>query len=65
VKTLVLALVLATVAPAHVTVGPVVVPVSWLLVLGEVLAGAGVTWLAVRSIRRFRSSPRPVLAGAR
>ena len=33
------------------------VSVAWLLAAGEVLAGAGGAWLAVRLIGRFRSWP--------
>jgi hypothetical protein len=67
VKTLIIALVLTVIGPAHVRVGPAVVPALWLLAAAELAAAAGVTWLAVRHIRRFRSSPHPrsVLAGAR
>ena len=53
-KTAVLALVLTVVAPAHVRLGPVAVPVSWLLVTAEVLAAAGSIWLAARALRGFR-----------
>lgn len=61
-KTALAALVLATVAPRHVTLGPVVVPVWWLLVLGEALAVAGGAWLAVRCVRRYRARRWPRLA---
>ena len=56
-KAALIALVLATVAPAHVALAPVVVPVAWLLAAGELLAAAGGAWLTVRAIRRFRSAP--------
>lgn len=61
-KLAILALVLATVAPVHVTLGPVSLPVAWFLAVAEVLAAAASTWLAIRLIRRFRSSPRLRLA---
>lgn len=57
-KVLILALVLGTIAPLHVTFGPVSVPVLWLLAAVEALAGLGSVWLAVRAVRRFRSCPR-------
>jgi hypothetical protein len=65
-KTALIALVLATVAPAHVSIGPVSVPVTWLLAAAEVLAAAGCAWLTARAVRRFRSTPwpRPAAGGA-
>jgi hypothetical protein len=69
VKAALLALLLAVV-PAHVRFAilgvPVSVPGGWLIVAAELVTSAGVTWLAFRAARRFRSAPwmRPV-AGAR
>jgi hypothetical protein len=62
VKAALVALVLATIAPRHVTLGPVVVPVWWFLVLGEALAVVGGAWLAVRVVRRYRARCWPRLA---
>ena len=60
-KAALIALVVTAVAPAHirfVILGqPVSLPAIWLLAVGELLATAGSTWLAVRALRRFRSSP--------
>ena len=66
-KTVLLALVLATAAPTHVSMGPVTLPVWWFLVLGEVFAVAGGAWLAICAIRRYRSRrwPRLLYGGAR
>jgi hypothetical protein len=63
VKLGILALVLATAAPAHVRLGPVSLPVAVFLIAAEVLAAVASTCLAIRLIRRFRSSPwlRPAL----
>jgi hypothetical protein len=61
VKTALLALVLSVVAPAHITLGisgrSCTVLVAVLLAAAEILAAAGAIWLAVRSVRRFRSAP--------
>lgn len=60
-KTALIALVLATIAPRHVTLGPVTVPVWQLLVLGEALAVAVGAWLIVRCVRRYRAQRWPRL----
>jgi hypothetical protein len=61
VKIAILALVLAVIAPAHITLGvsgrSCAVLAALLLAAAEILAAAGVTWLAIRAIRRFRSAP--------
>ena len=61
-KTALIALVLTTIAPSHVTFAILGLsfsfPAAWLILAAEVLAAA-VTWLAVRMVRRFRSSPGP------
>ena len=68
-KTALIALVLTTVAPSHVTFAvlglAVSLPVAGLILAAEVLAVAGTGWLIFRTLRRFRSSPfpRPVLLG--
>jgi hypothetical protein len=66
----VLAVLIAVLAPAHVRFAvfgvPVSVPAGWLILAGEVLVTAAVAaWLATRVIRRFRSAPwpRPAFAG--
>jgi hypothetical protein len=60
VKTLLAALIVAL-APAHVRLAflgvPVSVPAAWLLLAAEVLVTAVLAVLAVRVIRRFRSAP--------
>ena len=60
-KAALIALVVTAVAPAHirfVILGqPVSLPAIWLLAVDELLAAAGSAWLAVRALRRFRSSP--------
>ena len=60
-KAALIALVVTVVALAHirfVILGqPVSLPAIWLPAVGELLAAAGSTWLAVRALRRFRSSP--------
>ena len=61
-KTLILALVLATIGPAHVRIGPAVVPVLWLLAAAELAAVAGGAWLIVRCVRRYRAQRWPRLA---
>ncbi len=67
-KSAVLALVLTVTAPMHLTFAlpgqPVSLPVSWLLIAGELLAAAGGTWLIVRALGRFRSCPYPRPGGA-
>jgi len=59
-KALIAALIIAL-APAHIRVAVVGVPVSlsaaWLLLAAEGLAVAVTAWLAMRVIRRFRSAP--------
>jgi hypothetical protein len=68
VKALIAVLVVAL-APAHLRFAVLGVPVSvsalWLIIAAEGLAVAVTTWLAVRAIRRFRSTPwmRPVAGG--
>jgi len=60
-KTALLVLVLTTAAPLHITFAifglTVSLPVAGLILTVEVLAAAALTWLAVRVLRRFRSSP--------
>ena len=60
-KTALLVLVLTTAAPSRITVAilglTVSLPVAGLILAAEVLAAAVLTWLAVRVLRRFRSSP--------
>jgi hypothetical protein len=69
VKAALIALVLTTVAPARVGVTildcRLQVPTGWLILAAEILLTGATVWLAVRALRRFRSSPwmRPVLAG--
>ena len=57
------ALVLTLAAPLRLSVtilgGPVQFPAGWLILGAEVLAAAALAWLAVRVLRRFRSSPFP------
>jgi hypothetical protein len=57
------ALVLAITAPLRLGVTvlgfPVLLPAGWLVLGAEVLAAAVLTWLAVRALRRLRSSPFP------
>jgi len=60
VKAVLVLLVLAL-APFHVSLGPVSLPVSWLLAVLEVVLTAGGTWLAVRIIRRSRPLWCPAL----
>jgi hypothetical protein len=59
-RTVILALALAVIAPVHVRLGPVTPPVGMLVAVAELLAGVGVTWLAIRIVRRScsRSFPR-------
>ena len=65
-----LAALIVTLAPAHIRFAvagvPVSVPAAWLILAAEILAAAVTAWLAVRVIRRFRSSPcmRPAAGGA-
>jgi hypothetical protein len=63
VKAVLLAFVLSVTAPMHLTVTAlgvrVCVPVPWLILAAEVLAVAGLTWLLVRRLLAFRSSPYP------
>ncbi|HEY1324316.1 MAG TPA: hypothetical protein VGF32_28925 [Streptosporangiaceae bacterium] len=61
-KAALLALVLATIAPRHITLGPVTLPAWQVLVLGEALAVAAGAWLAVRVMRRYWARPWPRLA---
>ena len=67
-KAALIALVLTVLAPVHVTAvlagAPVSFPAGWLVLTAEVLASAGLAWLAVRTLRRFRSAPWPRPAGA-
>ncbi len=62
-KAALIALVLTTVAPAHVGVRilgcPLQVPAGWLILAVELLVTGTTAWLAVRALRRFRSSPWP------
>ena len=60
-KAAVLALVLAGIAPAHITLpGGVTMAAGALVAAAEVLAAAGGIWLAVRSLRPwFRYRLRP------
>ena len=55
------ALVLTITAPLRLGVTvlgfPVSLPAGWLVLAVEVLAAAVLIWLAVRALRRFRSSP--------
>ena len=57
------ALVLAITAPVRLGVMilgfPVSFPAGWLILAGEVLAAAAPARLAIRLLRRFRSSPWP------
>ena len=61
-----LALVLTVAAPVRTGVtilgSPVWFPAGWLILAAEA-AAAGLTWLAVRVLRGFRSSPFPRRAG--
>jgi hypothetical protein len=60
-KAAILALVLTTVAPSHVTFAVLgltaLVPVASLILSAEVLAAVVTSWLAVRILRQFRSAP--------
>lgn len=60
-KAALIALVLTVVAPAHVTGAlagvPVSFPAGWLIAAAEVATAAASAWLAIRGLRRFRSSP--------
>jgi hypothetical protein len=62
-KTALLVLVLTTAAPSHITVAilglTVSLPVMWLILSIEVFAAGALVLLAVRVLRRFRSSPWP------
>ena len=62
-KTVLLVLVLTTAAPSHITFAilgfPVSLPVAGLILGAEVFAAGALIWLAVRVLRRFRSSPWP------
>ena len=62
-KTAILALVLTTAAPSHVTFASLgltaSLPVGGLILAAEVLAATATGWLAVRALGRFRSSPYP------
>ena len=62
-KTALLVLVVTTAAPSHITFAilglTVSLPVAWLILAGELLVAAVLIWLAVRVLRRFRSSPFP------
>ena len=68
-KALIAVLIIAL-APAHIRFAVAGVPVSvsaaWLILAAEALVTVVIVWLAVRVIRRFRSSPwmRPVAGGA-
>jgi hypothetical protein len=63
VKAALIALVLTVATPVHLAVSvagfSVAFPAGWLILAAEVLAAAGLTWLAVRVLRGFRSSPYP------
>jgi hypothetical protein len=67
VKALIAALIVAL-APAHIRFAIAGVPVSvsagWIILAAEGLAAAVTIWLAVRVMRRFRSSPWPRFNGA-
>jgi hypothetical protein len=67
VKAALIALVLAVLAPVHITAvlagASVSFPAGWLILGAEVLASAGLAWLAIRVLRRFRSAPWPRSAG--
>ena len=62
------ALVFTVITPVHITDAfagaHVSFPAGWLILAAEVLAAGGLTWLAVRILRGFRSSPwlRPAFA---
>lgn len=62
-KTALIAFVLTVTAHMRLSVRaagiPLSVPVPALILAAEVLAVAGAIWLAVRALRRFRSSPYP------
>ena len=62
-KTALLVLAVTTAAPSHITFAvlglTVSLPVAWLILAGELLVAAVLIWLAVRVLRRFRSSPFP------
>lgn len=62
-----IALVLAVVSPLHVTAAlagtSVSFPAGWLILGAEVMAAVASGWLAVRVLRRFRSSPWPRSCG--
>ena len=55
------AVLVVTLAPAHIRFAvlgvPVSVPAAWLILAAEFLAAAVTAWLVVRAIRRFRSVP--------
>ena len=63
-----IALLVVALAPAHVRFAVAGVPVSvsaaWLILAAEILTAAVGTWLLVRLIRRFRSTPWPRPNGA-
>ena len=54
-------LVLTAIAPVHITGAfagaHISFPAGWLILAAEVLAAGSLTWLVVRILRRFRSSP--------
>ncbi len=62
-------LVLAVIAPVHVTGAlagfPVSFPAGWIILTAEVLVAGALSCLAIRVLRGFRSSPfpRPVPRG--
>jgi hypothetical protein len=62
-KTALLALVLTVITPVHITGAfagaHVSFPARWLILAAEGLAAGALTWLGVRILRRFRSSPWP------
>jgi hypothetical protein len=63
-----IAVLAVAIAPAHFRFDilgiPVSIPALVLILAAEGLAAAAVTWLAVRAIRRFRSTPWPRFNGA-
>lgn len=61
-KLLGVAAVLAVFCGHHVTVMPGVIVAAWVLILAvQMVLVAGLVWLAVRLVPRFRSSPTPRL----
>ncbi len=62
-KAALIALVLTVATPVHITGAlagsSVSFPAGWLILVAEVLVAGALTWLAVRVLRGFRSSPFP------